>query len=166
MAHYLEHINDVEWSLIHSLIRQESVFDLKAKSPAGALGLMHLMPATARETASKIGIVYRKDYLTTHGAYNVRLGSAYMNKLLERYEYSYPLAIAAYNAGPGRVDRWLDLFGDPRKGDVDLIDWMELIPIYETRNYVQRVMEATYVYRLRLEHIQKPFQFPIHVAMR
>ena len=77
-----------------------------------------------------------------------------MRTLIERFDGSYPLAIASYNAGPGRVNQWLKQFGDPRKGEIDMIDWIELIPYSETRNYVQRVMEGVYVYRLRLKGIQ------------
>ena len=146
----------LEWALIHALIRQESVFNFEARSPAGALGLMQLMPATAAETARKLGVAHRHDWLTERPAHNIRLGTSYLSQMLDRYEGAYPMAIAAYNAGPGRVDQWLEIYGDPRKGEIDIIDWIELIPIYETRNYVQRVVEGTYVYRLRLKNIQKP----------
>ena len=155
----------VEWALVHALIRQESVFDFKAQSPAGALGLMQLMPATAREVAGKLGVRHSTNMLVSNPDHNIRLGSKYLQDMLARFGGSYPLAIAAYNAGPGRVDRWLKTFGDPRNGQVDLIDWIELIPIYETRNYVQRVMEGTYVYRLRLNGVQKKPQSPLHIAM-
>ncbi len=141
----------LEGSLVHGIIRQESQFDFQAKSPAGALGLMQLMPATAIETARKMGISHSTSQLTTDPNHNIRLGSEYLSRMIARFGGSYPLAIAAYNAGPGRVDKWLEIFGDPRTGEVDLVDWIELIPIYETRNYVQRVLEATYVYRLRLK---------------
>lgn len=154
-----------EWALVHALIRQESMFDHAAQSPAGALGLMQLMPATAKEVAGKLGVVHSTSMLLQKPDYNIRLGSAYFNEVLERFNGSYPLAIAAYNAGPGRVDKWLATYGDPRRPGTDLIDWIEMIPIYETRNYVQRVMEGVYVYRLRLRGVQKPPLQPIHIAL-
>lgn len=156
---------DLEWALIHGIIRQESMFDTKANSPAGALGLMQLMPPTAREVAGKMGKPYSKAQLTLNPNYNIALGSYYLEELVNRFDGSYPLAIASYNAGPGRVGRWLDTLGDPRDGDVDLLDWIEMIPVYETRNYVQRVLEATYVYRLRLRSVQPPPETPLHIAM-
>lgn len=155
---------NLEWALVHSIIRQESMFDTAAQSPAGALGLMQLMPATAREVAGKAGLSYSHLRLTSDPSYNITLGSSYLGRLLKRYDGSYPLAIAAYNAGPGRVDQWIKTFGDPRIGQVSLIDWIELIPIYETRNYVQRVMEAVYIYRLRLHDQQPRVSAPLHVA--
>lgn len=154
----------VEWALIHGLIRQESMFDINARSPVGARGLMQLMPATATETARKIGIPHNQSWLTQRPAHNIKLGSTYMQKMLNRYNGYYPMAIAAYNAGPTRVDRWIVTFGDPRKGEIAHIDWMELIPIYETRNYVQRVMETIYVYRLRLQNVQEVPRTPIHIS--
>ena len=156
---------DLEWALIHAIIRQESVFDIKAQSPVGARGLMQLMPATAKETARKLGIPHTTASLTTNPAHNIKLGSKYLSDMVRRFDGSYPMASAAYNAGPGRVDKWLKTFGDPRSGEVDWIDWVEMIPIYETRNYVQRVMEGVYVYRLRLKGVQKPSQHPIHIAL-
>jgi soluble lytic murein transglycosylase len=156
---------DVEWSLVHALIRQESLFDHEARSSAGALGLMQLMPATAAEVARKAGLSHNVSMLVSNPDHNIRLGSAYLKGLINRFDGSYPLAIAGYNAGPGRVDKWLKTFGDPRKGEIAWIDWIELIPIYETRNYVQRVLEGTYVYRLRLKDVQPPPAIPIHVSM-
>ncbi len=158
-------IEHVEWALIHALIRQESMFDIDAKSHAGALGLMQIMPATAREVCGKIDIPYNKNWLISKPRYNITVGSAYMSQLIKRYGGSYPLAIAAYNAGPGRVNSWLKLYGDPRRGEINLIDWIELIPIYETRNYVQRVMESAYTYRLRLRGIQEQPKALLHVAI-
>ena len=160
---HLKNINYTEWALIHALIRQESMFDVNAKSSAGARGLMQLMPRTARHLAKSSGVPYRKSWLMSNPKYNITLGSYYIAQLINRYDGSYPLALAAYNAGPSRVNEWLNLFGDPRKGEVDMIDWIEIIPIYETRNYVQRVMEGVYIYRLRLKHIQKQPEKQLHV---
>ncbi len=142
----------VEWALVHALIRQESMFDFKARSPSGALGLMQVMPATAREVAKKSGLRHETSWLTAKPSHNIRIGTTYLQRMIDRYDGSYILAVAAYNAGPNRVDEWLKTFGDPRKGDVNVVDWVELIPVYETRNYVQRVMEGLYIYRLRLKN--------------
>ena len=162
---YLRGVNDVEWALVHALIRQESRFDEQAISPAGARGLMQVMPGTAKEVARKAGLAHQTDWLITRPDHNIKLGTKYIAQMVARYNGNYALALAAYNAGPGRVDRWVKEFGDPRKGEIDLIDWIELIPIYETRNYVQRVMEGVYVYRLRLKNIQKSHNIPIHISM-
>jgi len=140
----------VEPALLLAIARQESEFDTEAVSPAGARGLMQLMPATAQDVARSLGLGWRPQALTGDPAYNVRLGDAYLGGLLERYGGSYVLAVAAYNAGPSRVVRWLGIYGDPRGGDVDTIDWIESIPFAETRNYVQRVLEGVAVYRHRL----------------
>lgn len=140
----------VELALVYSLIRQESQFDVDAHSPVGALGLMQLMPGTAKLVARSEGSQYVKGWLTSRPEYNVKLGSRYLHDLLRRYDGDYVMAIAAYNAGPGRVDRWITQFGDPRRGEISYISWIELMPIYETRNYVQRVLEGLYVYRLLL----------------
>lgn len=154
----------MEWALVHALIRQESAFDPKAVSSAGARGLMQLMPATAREVARKLKVPYSPSRLTSDPAYNIKLGTYYMGEdMLDRYDNSYALALAAYNGGPGRVSGWLKEFGDPRKGEIDIIDWIELIPVAETRNYVQRVLEGVYVYRVKLKDVQKSYD---HVAMK
>ncbi len=136
----------VDVALAHALIRQESQFDDQIRSPAGAMGLMQLMPGTAKEVAQKRGWDHRNEWLV-QPKHNILIGSAYLNMLLDRFGGSYPLALAAYNAGPSRVNQWLRDFGDPRAGQVDWVDWIELIPIYETRNYVQRVMENYVVYK-------------------
>lgn len=144
---------DLGWlepALVHSLIRQESTFNENAVSPAGARGLMQLMPATAKQVAGQLGMQHTNSRLTSDPTYNIALGSAYMRELVDRFNGSYVLAIAAYNAGPGRVREWLQKNGDPRAEGVDVVDWIELIPIYETRNYVQRVMEAVHIYRARM----------------
>ncbi|CAK0761700.1 soluble lytic murein transglycosylase [Azospirillaceae bacterium] len=145
----LNHANGqpIETPLVLSLIRQESTFNTNIVSGAGARGLMQLMPATAQLVSKKLDLPYALPKLTGDQAYNVRLGSAYMAEMIERFNGSYILAIASYNAGPGRVRSWLDSFGDPRSSKVDPVDWIELIPIYETRNYVQRILEALQVYR-------------------
>lgn len=138
-----------EKALVHAIIYRESMFNPNAISPAGARGLMQVMPATARELARRTGKNYALDALTGNPDFNIFLGSTYLQEMIERYNGSYPLAIAAYNAGPSRVNRWLETFGDPRTEEVDIVDWVEHLPIYETRNYVQRVMEAFYIYRLQ-----------------
>lgn len=162
----VRNIHDVEWALVHAIMRQESRFDELAVSPAGARGLMQLMPATAKNTARSLGISHQTDWLTQKPSHNIRLGSTYIKKMLDRYDQNYAMAIAAYNAGPGRVDEWIRVFGDPRKGQISMIDWIECIPIYETRNYVQRVLESVYVYRGLLKDVQRNSQHPIHVSMR
>ncbi len=131
------------------VIRQESGFDPEALSPAGARGLMQLLPATAAEQARKLGAPVSTVALTTDTGYNLRLGGAYLAELIDRFNGSLPLALAAYNAGPTNVHRWLDANGDPRTGAIDAIDWIERIPLAETRNYVERVIENIAVYRAR-----------------
>lgn len=137
----------IDPALAHGIIRQESQFDPTAESPAGALGLMQLMPGTAKEIAQKRGWDHQTSWLTSRPSHNILLGCAYLNDLLKRFNGSYPLAIAAYNAGPSRVNGWIEAFGDPRTGEINWIDWLELIPVAETRNYVQRVTEGLVTYR-------------------
>lgn len=139
-----------EMALVLGLSRQESEFNPRARSSAGALGLMQLMPATARSTARNLDVEYNTSWLTDFPSYNTELGRYHFGELLARFDGSYIMSIAAYNAGPHRVDRWVQEYGDPRSPDVDPIDWIELISFRETRNYVQRVMENTMVYRNRL----------------
>jgi soluble lytic murein transglycosylase len=145
----LAHGGDPEEALVLAVIRQESAFDHRAVSHAGARGLMQLMPATAKRVAGWEGVRYVRHWLTEEPDYNVRLGRAYLRKMIERYEGAYPLALAAYNAGPHRVDRWLKTYGDPRTSEVSTVEWIENIPFGETRNYVQRVLEGLIVYRAR-----------------
>ncbi|MEK9671555.1 MAG: lytic transglycosylase domain-containing protein [Rhodospirillaceae bacterium] len=147
----------IEQPLVLGMIRQESVFDTRAVSSASAQGLMQLMPATAAQVAKQHGLGYSKARLTRDPAYNMTLGQSYLAALLERFGGSYVLAVAAYNAGPHRVQSWIKLNGDPREKDVDMIDWIELIPFDETRNYVQRVMENLHVYRARLADTEVAF---------
>ncbi|MCH4152440.1 MAG: lytic transglycosylase domain-containing protein [Sphingobium sp.] len=138
--------HEAYWTIIHAIARQESQFDKAAVSHAGARGLMQLMPGTARETAGKIGLVYLPENLTSDTGYNIQLGNSYFQRLLTRYGGSYPLAIAAYNAGAGNVNKWLAANGDPRLPGGDIVRWIESIPFSETRNYVQRVLENAVVY--------------------
>jgi soluble lytic murein transglycosylase len=141
---------NVEHPLVLAMTRQESAFDREAVSSAGALGLMQLMPQTAKTVARALRLKFLKRKLTTDRNYNITIGRAYLNGLLGDFSGSYVLAIAAYNAGPARVHQWMRDYGDPRSPDVDVIDWIESIPISETRNYVQRVLENLQLYRLRM----------------
>lgn len=137
-------------TIVHGLIRQESGFDIDVISHAGARGLMQLMPATARTVSGWEKVRYRASALTSDPDYNIRLGSAYLNDLLQKFDGVLPMAFAGYNAGPSRVNNWVDRFGDPRQMTFEeTIDWMEMIPFSETRNYVQRVLENVHVYRQR-----------------
>eukprot|EP00752_Nemacystus_decipiens_P019115 g17171.t1 len=134
-------------AVAYAIARQESGFDARARSSAGALGLMQLMPATARRIARDVGVSHSTARLTSDPAHNVTLGAYHLDELIAEYNGSYILTFIAYNAGPGRVPQWIDRFGDPRTGQVDVIDWIELIPFSETRSYVQRVLENIYVYQ-------------------
>jgi soluble lytic murein transglycosylase len=140
----------IERALALAVTRQESSFNAAAVSPSGALGLMQLLPGTARDVAGRLGVAFIQDKLTRDPAYNVQLGSQYLAEMMQRFGGSYELALAAYNAGPNRVARWLETIGDPRNGKIDMVDWIEMIPFRETRNYVQRIMEGVTVYRDRL----------------
>jgi soluble lytic murein transglycosylase len=148
-------------ALAHAITRQESAFDQHAISHAGARGLMQLMPATAKRVASSQSVAYSKRRLTLDPAYNTRLGGAYLADQITRFAGYLPMAAAAYNAGPHRVDRWLGDYGDPRNGSVDAVDWVEMIPFSETRNYAQRVTEALQIYRVRLSGKDRG---PLHLA--
>lgn len=149
MPQYTPRGATVEKALVYGLSRQESEFDAAALSPAGARGLMQLMPTTARAVAKQVGLPYSKARLTDP-TYNATLGSAHLGDLVDSFDGSYIMSIAAYNAGSSRVNQWVAQYGDPRSSNVDAIDWMESIPFSETRNYVQRVMENLEVYRTRL----------------
>ncbi|MEK9661909.1 MAG: lytic transglycosylase domain-containing protein, partial [Alphaproteobacteria bacterium] len=144
-----------EQALLLALIRQESGFDRRAVSGSGARGMMQLLPSTAKLVARKLGVPYARDRLTADPAFNIQLGSAYFADLLERFDGEPALALAGYNGGPNNVDRWIAAYGDPRKGDLSLHDWIESIPYTETRNYVQRVLEAVPVYRQLLGDPQR-----------
>uniref|UniRef100_UPI0022EA6D07 lytic transglycosylase domain-containing protein n=1 Tax=Falsiroseomonas oryzae TaxID=2766473 RepID=UPI0022EA6D07 len=147
---YATPADGAEPALVNAITRQESNFELGAVSSANARGPMQLLPSTAQLVARRLGIPHSTPMLTTDAAHNLRLGSAYISDMLARYAGAMPLAAAAYNAGPGRVDEWLVTYGDPRLASgPDVRDWIELIPFTETRNYVQRVIENVVVYRAR-----------------
>ena len=129
------------------IMRQESSFDIGAVSSSGARGLMQLMPPTAIAVAKQLGIPASVPSLTSDASHNIRLGTAYLQEVLTSFDNCLPLAAAAYNAGPHRVEQWLADNGDPRVGPIDMVDWIELIPVSETRNYVQRVTENVVMYR-------------------
>ena len=136
--------------LILAIIRQESEFDARAHSYAGARGMMQLMTYTAKLVAKRARLRYSKKKLTSDPSYNIKLGSYHIAELLEQYEGSYPFSIAAYNAGPKRVTYWNKINGNPQKRKIDYVDWIELIKFRETRNYVQRVLENVNVYKYML----------------
>lgn len=154
----------VEQALLLALTRQESEFAWQAASHAGARGLMQVMPATGKMLARRAGVAYSLRRLGEDPEYNASLGALYLGGLIEDFGGSYVLAIAAYNAGPGRVREWIDRFGDPRDSDVDVVDWIEEIPFNETRNYVQRVLENLQVYRARLAAEAAPLRLAADLA--
>ncbi|WP_315919523.1 lytic transglycosylase domain-containing protein [Mesorhizobium sp. SP-1A] len=138
-------------ALAYAVARQESEFNIGAISGAGARGLLQLLPATAKQVAQKAGLAFFPEKLTTDAGYNATLGSAFLGEQLGRFNGSYVLTFAGYNAGPNRADQWVARYGDPRGKDIDtVVDWIERIPYAETRSYVQRVMENYEVYRMRI----------------
>ena len=139
-----------------AISRRESEFDIAAQSHAGARGLMQLMPETAERTARGLGLDFALSRLTTDPAFNATLGSAYLAKLVEEFGPSVALVASGYNAGPGRPRRWITEFGDPRSAAVDIVDWVEMIPISETRTYVMRVSESRVIYRAKLRGVAGP----------
>jgi len=149
-AMYRKHINDnIEPSIAWAIMRRESGFNYKAVSTAGALGLMQLMPKTAKQIAKEHKIKFcRANSLLEKPPLNVQIGTALLKKLLSYYNGVYPFAIAAYNAGEKNVDEWIRVFGNPNKEEIDWLDWLESIPFYETRNYIQRVLEHLHIYRI------------------
>lgn len=145
--------------LVLAIARRESEFDPVVISGAGARGYMQLMPGTARDVSRQLGIEYDADKLLSDPAYNARLGSTYLAGLSERFDGNVVMMAAGYNAGPGRPIRWMREMGDPRAGEIDVIDWIEMIPFDETRNYVMRVAESLPVYRARLGLDPHPVPF-------
>ncbi|MFO1184557.1 MAG: lytic transglycosylase domain-containing protein [Bauldia sp.] len=141
----------VETAVLYAIARQESTFNQRVVSSAGAVGILQVMPQYAREMAERAGIPYVKDRVRTDRDYNIQIGAAELAGLVADYNGSYLLAFAGYNAGRGRVAQWIKAYGDPRSPDVDPLDWIERIPFSETRNYVQRALENLQVYRVQLD---------------
>ena len=140
----------VPQELALAIARRESEFDPAVMSGVGARGLMQVMPATARAVAKFLEIPYSRERLVTDPAYNVRIGTAYLDELMSLFNGNIVMVSAGYNAGPGRPIRWMEHRGDPRREQIDIVDWIEHIPFDETRNYVMRVAESLPVYRARL----------------
>jgi soluble lytic murein transglycosylase len=149
----------VDPELALSIARRESEFNAAVVSPAGARGLMQVMPGTAKMMAQKIGVSYEPGKLTTDWQYNARLGSAYLQGLVAEFGTSPLLVAAGYNAGPGRSRQWISELGDPRTKGVDPVDWIEAIPFRETQTYVMRVAESLPIYRARLSGQTGPLRF-------
>jgi peptidoglycan lytic transglycosylase len=141
----------IERSIIYSVARTESAFDQRDVSSANAVGLMQVTPEAGRDTAKRFGVTYDWDKMVSDPVYNTQMGAAELSALLREYRGCHIMTFAGYNAGRGRVRQWLKAYGDPRDPSVDAVDWVERIPLAETRNYVQRVMENLLVYRVRLD---------------
>lgn len=142
---------DIGRSMTYSVARTESAFDQRDKSSANAVGLMQVTPEAGRDTAKRFGVSYDWDRMVSDPVYNTQMGAAELSALLSEYRGCHIMTFAGYNAGRGRVRDWIKAYGDPRDPNVDPVDWVERIPISETRNYVQRVMENFAVYRARFE---------------
>ena len=141
----------VSRALALSIARRESEFDPAARSSADARGLMQVLPGTAKLMAQKLGKDFDASKLIADPAYNVTMGAAYLSEMAEEFGPSIALIASGYNAGPGRPRRWIGEFGDPRRADVDVVDWVETIPFAETRTYVMRVAEGVVIYRAKLK---------------
>ncbi len=136
-------------AMVYAIARQESAFNPRAVSSADARGLMQMLPSTAARTASRFKVPFSPDRLLSDPSYNAMLGAAHLGELMEETKGSVVMAFASYNAGGHRVREWVQAFGDPRKPEVDVVDWVERIPFYETRHYVQKIMENMQAYRAR-----------------
>ncbi|MDF0495483.1 lytic transglycosylase domain-containing protein [Bradyrhizobium yuanmingense] len=141
----------IETSVIYSVARTESSFEQRDKSHANAVGLMQVTPEAGRDTAKRFGLTYDWDRMVSDPVYNTQMGAAELSALFSEYRGNQIMTFAGYNAGRGRVREWVQKRGDPRDPNVDPVDWVERIPLSETRNYVQRVMENVLVYRARFE---------------
>jgi soluble lytic murein transglycosylase len=145
----------VEPCVVYSIVRQESAFNPRVVSSANAIGLMQVTPDAGRDTARRFNVTFDQRRLADDVAYNAQLGTAELGNNLASWRGSYILAFVAYNAGPRRAKEWIEQYGDPRDPKSDPIDWIERIPISETRNYVERVIENMQVYRALVENNSK-----------
>ena len=143
----------LEPSHVYAVIRQESAFNKDARSPAGALGLMQLMPKTGRVTARKHNIPLSSTSLLYQPDKNIMIGSAYLKQVMEEYNDNIVLASAAYNAGPHRVKRWL-----PRDEEKPATRWIAMVPFNETRDYIQRILAYMAIYDWRMEQPATPIK--------
>ncbi|MEO7381507.1 MAG: lytic transglycosylase domain-containing protein [Paracoccaceae bacterium] len=157
---------EVSRALALAISRRESEFDPEAQSPAGALGLMQLMPGTAEKVSKDMGLAYSRSRLTTDPAYNVQLGSAYLRQMVDEFGPSVALIASGYNAGPRRPREWIVAYGDPRLASVDVVDWVESIPFAETRTYVMRVAESVVIYRAKLKGAAGPVKITAELTGR
>ena len=148
--------DEFDLPFVYAIARQESEFAAGAISSARAYGMMQMIAPTARATARKHKVRYDNSRLIADRDYSARLGALHLHDLLERFDGSYVLASVGYNAGPHRARQWIETYGDPRTGEIDPIDWVEMIPFSETRNYVQRVLENTQVYQARRNNDTSP----------
>jgi len=149
VPHYRAIGPELEPSIVYSVVRTESGFDPRDVSPAKAVGLLQVTPEAGRDTAIRFGVAYDWNRLVCDPVYNTQMGAAELAGLMRDFRGSLLLVFAGYNAGRGRVEKWIEQHGDPRDPKIDPIDWVERIPFAETRNYVERVMENLYVYRER-----------------
>lgn len=156
----------VSRALALSIARRESEFAVDVRSPAGALGLMQVMPGTAKLMADKLGLPHSVPRLTSDPPFNVRLGAAYLAQLVEEFGPAVALIAAGYNAGPGRPRRWITEFGDPRQASVDVVDWVETVPFAETRTYIMRVVESLVIYRAKLRGAPGPVRVTAELTGR
>ena len=140
----------IDQCMVYSIVRTESAFDQRDTSPANAVGLMQVTPEAGRDTAKRFGVTYDWERLVSDPVYNTQMGAAEISALFREYTGSYIMTFAGYNAGRGRVREWVAKHGDPRDPKIDAADWVERIPLAETRNYVQRVMENLQVYAASL----------------
>ena len=156
----------VSRALALSIARRESEFDPKARSTAGALGLMQVLPETAKHMADELGLEYLGGKLTADPAFNVKIGSEYLRKMADEFGPSVALIASGYNAGPRRPREWIAANGDPRLDSVDVVDWVEAIPFAETRTYVMRVAEGVVIYRAKLKGVAGPVRITSELTGR